>query len=179
MSKKLIYIVFLMIFCSFSFLSCEEEFMDTKRFGEEQLKKIAMLPDIQHTASGILYRVIEENESAPPTPEIPGAMRAEYYWYFLNGEKITPSVQKKYRVEEGDTIWYEDKIGVIYYSAVPAGLQEIVRKMKVGDHYEFYLPYELAFGKEGTAQSVNIDPYTAIKIDFRLFEVWPATSMSN
>ncbi|MBQ5779269.1 MAG: hypothetical protein IIW13_04685, partial [Paludibacteraceae bacterium] len=83
--------------------------MDTKRFGEEQLKKIAMLPDIQHTASGILYRVIEENESAPPTPEIPGAMRAEYYWYFLNGEKITSSVQKKYRVEEGDTIWYEDK----------------------------------------------------------------------
>ncbi|MBP8904773.1 MAG: FKBP-type peptidyl-prolyl cis-trans isomerase, partial [Paludibacteraceae bacterium] len=46
-----------------------------------------------------------------------------------------------------------------YLQNLPIGVQEILLKMHIGDIYEFYLPYTMAFGEKG---DYKVPPYSTV-----------------
>ena len=57
------------------------------------------------------------------------------------------------------------------------GLQEILCQMPQGSHFKIYVPYELAYGKNGQ-KSINtfyIPPYSVLIFDIEIVEVYQNT----
>lgn len=62
-----------------------------------------------------------------------------------------------------------------YYTALPYGLQEVLRKMKTGSKWKVWLPQSLCYGSDGVQNddgSYVVDPYTSLiyEIEFLSFQ---------
>ena len=54
---------------------------------------------------------------------------------------------------------------------MPAGMQEAVRKMRIGSKWRIWVPAELAYGSDGLTDSVGaylIDPNTVLIYDIEI-----------
>ncbi len=118
----------------------------TRFMGENKTKKgIVVLP------SGLQYRVIEEGtgKQVAPTAEVTVHYRGslsdglEFDSSFARGEPV------KFKVNE-----------------VIKGWQEALSRMKVGDHWQIFLPPDLAYGDRG--QPPRIGPNQALVFDIKV-----------
>ena len=115
------------------------------------LEKKAKENNVVKTASGLLYEVVKLGDGGPkPTAE--SDVEVRYHGELIDGtvfdESTTPITLNLGRVIKG---WTE-------------GLQ----LMSVGDKYKLYIPYDLAYGEQGTQ---GIKPYSTLIFDVELVSI--------
>ena len=115
------------------------------------LEKKAKEDKVVKTASGLLYEVVKLGDGGPkPTAE--SDVEVRYHGELIDGtvfdESTTPITLNLGRVIKG---WTE-------------GLQ----LMSVGDKYKLYIPYDLAYGEQGTQ---GIKPYSTLIFDVELVSI--------
>jgi FKBP-type peptidyl-prolyl cis-trans isomerase FklB len=104
--------------------------------------------------SGLQYKVI--NEGTGKKPSATSQVRCHYEGTFLNGAKF-------------DSSYDRNEPAVFGLNQVIAGWTEGVQLMAEGAKYEFYIPYNLAYGEHGAPGA--IPPYATLKFVVELIEV--------
>ncbi|NDV47698.1 hypothetical protein D0T49_11635 [Paludibacter sp. 221] len=133
----------------FSFTSCKQDryldwkYMNVQWFNKQkELKKESSDENYwQRTESGLLYRVLNEGIGTAK-PSNKSVVVVSYQEVFMN-EKVNSDVTPS----------------TATLSYLSAGLQEGIKMMKLNAIYEFCLPYELAYGEDGTS---SVPPYTTL-----------------
>jgi FKBP-type peptidyl-prolyl cis-trans isomerase len=129
-------------------LAAENKAASDKFLAENRTKKgIVVLP------SGIQYRVIEEGNGARPTAK--SEVTVHYRGSLPSGLEFDSSfargVPAKFQVDQ-----------------VLKGWQEVLPLMRVGDHWQIFLPPEQAYGERGPRP---IGPNQALVFEIKLLEV--------
>ena len=121
-----------------------------KAFLEENAKKegVITLP------SGLQYQVITEGNGKKPSAT--DKVKCHYEGTFVNGSIF-------------DSSYKRNEPAVFGLNQVIAGWTEGVQLMSEGSKYEFYIPYNLAYGENGAPGA--IPPYAALKFVVELIEV--------
>jgi FKBP-type peptidyl-prolyl cis-trans isomerase FklB len=120
----------------------------TQFLSENKSKKgIVVLP------SGIQYRVIEDGNGRKPLPT--SEVTVHYRGSLSNGFEF-------------DSSFARNKPAVFKVNDVIDGWKEILPQMKVGDHWQVFLPPEKAYGMRGQGP---IGPNEALVFDIKLLEV--------
>lgn len=132
----------------FNKVAGENKAASTKFMAENRAKKgIIVLP------SGIQYRVIEEGNGTRPTAtsEVTVHYRGSLITGFEFDSSFARGVPAKFQVNQ-----------------VLKGWQEVLPLMRVGDHWQIFLPPEMAYGERGPRP---IGPNQALVFDIKLIEV--------
>lgn len=122
--------------------------------GQEFLKANAQREDVQTTASGLQYRVIQEGTGASPADT--SQVTVHYTGKLLDGTVFDSSVERGEPVTFGVT-------------QVIAGWTEALKMMKEGAKWELFIPYELAYGERGAGGA--IPPYATLVFEVELLKV--------
>lgn len=120
----------------------------------EFLAKNMERPEVKVTASGLQYEILTETTGEKPTAE--SMVRVHYEGAFIEGNVFDSSAEE----ENGVTI---------PLNRVIPGWSEGLMLMSAGSKYKFYIPSELAYGKEGI-QPV-IPPYSTLIFTVELLEI--------
>lgn len=105
--------------------------------------------------SGLRYKVLTEGTGAKP--QATDRVKAHYHGTLTDGTVFDSSVDR------GDPL----EIGV---SQVIPGWTEALQLMPVGSKWELYIPFNLAYGPQG---SQAIPPYSALIFEVELLEILP------
>lgn len=122
--------------------------------GEVFLKMNAEKEGVVVLPSGLQYKVL--NEGAGKKPKATDKVRCHYEGTLLNGVKF-------------DSSYDRNEPAVFGLNQVIAGWTEGVQLMSEGSKYEFYIPYDLAYGEHGAPGA--IPPYATLKFVVELIEV--------
>ena len=122
--------------------------------GEVFLKMNAEKEGIVTLPSGLQYKVI--TEGAGKKPSATSQVRCHYEGTLLNGVKF-------------DSSYDRNEPAVFGLNQVIKGWTEGVQLMSEGSKYEFYIPYDLAYGAHGAPGA--IPPYATLKFVVELLEV--------
>ena len=122
--------------------------------GETFLKMNAENEGVVVLPSGLQYKVIAEGEGKKPSAT--DKVKCHYEGTLLNGVKF-------------DSSYDRGEPAVFGLNQVIPGWTEGVQLMSEGSKYEFYIPYDLAYGENG-APGV-IPPYSTLKFVVELIEV--------
>jgi FKBP-type peptidyl-prolyl cis-trans isomerase FklB len=95
-------------------------------------------------------------EGTGKKPSATSQVRCHYEGTFLNGAKF-------------DSSYDRNEPAVFGLNQVIAGWTEGVQLMSEGSKYEFYIPYNLAYGEHGAPGA--IPPYATLKFVVELIEV--------
>ena len=122
--------------------------------GETFLKMTAEQEGVVVLPSGLQYKVI--TEGAGKKPSATSQVKCHYEGTLPNGMKFDSSYDRGEPATFG-------------LNQVIAGWTEGVQLMSEGSKYEFYIPYDLAYGEHGAPGA--IPPYSALKFVVELIEV--------
>ena len=101
------------------------------------------------TDSGLMYRVIEGSDGVPPTTE--NKVKVHHKISLVDGSIVDDT----YAQNQPDEFDIEEAID---------GLQEGLQLMPTGARYEFVIPPELAWGKEGNGSKVGPQHYMVMDV---------------
>jgi len=147
--KRLIYSVFVLLTLTFVLSSCDEDkYLEWKYLNEQYKEQHKNDPDFFQTESGLCYKVI--HQGATRRPNASSIIYVKYMGKLITGEVFE------------DT---EDDVVSFQLSNLMSGWIEGVTKMNVGGRFIFYIPYELAYGKDGSG---SVPPYSTLKFDITL-----------
>lgn len=96
-------------------------------------------PGVKETASGLQYEVIKEGTGEKPTAA--STVKVHYTGTLLNGTKFDSSRDRNQPVE-------------FPLQNVIRGWTEGVQLMNIGSTYKFYIPYQLAYGLQGSPPTI-------------------------
>ena len=122
--------------------------------GEAFLKMNASAEGVVTLPSGLQYKVLKEGTGKKPSAS--SQVRCHYEGTLLNGVKF-------------DSSYDRGEPAVFGLNQVIRGWTEGVQLMAEGAKYEFYRPYDLAYGEHGAPGA--IPPYAALKFIVELVEV--------
>lgn len=122
--------------------------------GEAFLKMNASAEGVVTLPSGLQYKVLKEGTGKKPSAS--SQVRCHYEGTLLNGVKF-------------DSSYDRGEPAVFGLNQVIRGWTEGVQLMAEGAKYEFYIPYDLAYGEHGAPGA--IPPYAALKFIVELVEV--------
>lgn len=122
--------------------------------GEAFLKMNASAEGVVTLPSGLQYKVLREGTGKKPSAS--SQVRCHYEGTLLNGVKF-------------DSSYDRGEPAVFGLNQVIRGWTEGVQLMAEGAKYEFYIPYDLAYGEHGAPGA--IPPYAALKFIVELVEV--------
>ena len=122
--------------------------------GEAFLKVNAKKEGVVVLPSGLQYKVIAEG--AGKKPKATDKVKCHYEGTLLIGVKF-------------DSSYDRGEPAVFGLNQVIAGWTEGVQLMSEGSKYEFYIPYNLAYGEHGAGEM--IPPYSALIFDVELIKV--------
>ncbi|MDR1369597.1 MAG: FKBP-type peptidyl-prolyl cis-trans isomerase [Dysgonamonadaceae bacterium] len=131
------------------------------RYGEKKASDLKWLEEnktkegVQVTASGLQYKVVREGDGPKPTPS--NKVKVHYVGTRTDGSEFDSSVKN----EEP----FEFSVG----GGVIQGWIEGIQLMNVGSKYIFYIPYELAYGSQGSPG--GIDPFSTLIFEIELLEI--------
>ena len=130
-------------------LARDNETKSTKFLAENKVKK-----GIVALANGIQYRVIEEGNGKRPvkTSEVTVHYRGSLSSGFEFISSFARGVPATFKVD-----------------TVTKGLQEVLPLMKVGDHWQIFLPPAMAYGKEGNPPVIG--PNEVLVYEVKLIDV--------
>ena len=119
---------------------------------EENKKKegVVVLP------SGLQYKVIAKGDGASPTPA--DSVKAHYAGTLIDGTEFDSSYKRGGPAEFPVT-------------RVIKGWTEALQLMKIGDKWELYIPYDLAYGEQG--RPPQIPGYAPLVFTIELVEIIP------
>jgi len=121
---------------------------------EEFLSRNGARPEVQTTPSGLQYEVLLDTEG--DKPEANSVVKVYYEGSFTDGRVFDSS---------GD----EGEGALIPLDRVIPGWTEGIMLMSPGSKYKFFIPSEMAYGKEGI-QSM-IPPYSTLIFTVELLEI--------
>ncbi len=121
--------------------------------GEKFLADNKKRDGVQETASGLQYEVITMGTGAKPTAV--DMVKVHYTGKLLDSTTFDSSVDRGEPVEFG-------------VNQVIQGWQEGLQLMPVGSKFKFYIPYELAYGEQGTGP---IPPFSTLVFDVELLDI--------
>jgi FKBP-type peptidyl-prolyl cis-trans isomerase FklB len=122
--------------------------------GEAFLKMNAEAEGVVVLPSGLQYKVLTEGEGKKP--KATDKVKCHYAGTLLNGVQF-------------DSSYDRGEPAVFGLNQVIAGWTEGVQLMSEGSKYEFYIPYNLAYGEHGAPGA--IPPYATLKFIVELIEV--------
>lgn len=122
--------------------------------GATFLAENAKKEGIVTTESGLQYEVVQAAEG--DKPKATDTVKVHYTGKLLNGETFDSSVDR------GEPISFP-------LNRVIPGWTEGVQLMSVGSKYRFYIPYNLAYGEQGSPGS--IPPYSTLIFDVELIAI--------
>lgn len=127
---------------------------EARKEGEAFLAQNAKRPEVKVTDSGLQYEVLTEGTGASPSAT--ETVKVHYHGTLIDGKVFDSSV------ERGQTIEFP-------LNRVIRGWTEGLQLMKEGGKYRFFIPYDLAYGEQGSPPA--IPPYAALIFEVELFEV--------
>ena len=128
------------------FSACEEDkFADWKILNDKWLEEHADDEGFNKTESGIFYKVIHQSTYHRPNPG--SVVIVDYKGELIDGTKFDSGTYSNY-----------------LYEAI-AGWQEGLRLMRDGSRFIFYIPANLAYGKDGQGK---VPPNSVLKFDITL-----------
>lgn len=122
--------------------------------GTAFLNKNATREDVVMTESGLQYRVIKEGTGKKPTAE--STVSVNYVGKHLDGTVFDSSYDRGEPAE-------------FPLNRVIAGWTEGLQLMNVGSKYEFFIPYNLAYGERGAGQEIG--PCEVLVFEVELLEI--------
>jgi len=125
-----------------------------KQRGEDFLKKNAEMEGIKVTASGIQYRVMTEGDGAKPTAS--DQVTVHYRGTLIDGTEF-------------DSSYSRGAPASFALNQVIPGWTEGVQLMSVGSKYQFFIPYNMAYGERGAGGSIG--PFEALIFEIELIEI--------
>lgn len=128
---------------------------NNRKTGEDYLVKNAKKDGVISTDSGLQYVIIDEGDGDKPDSQ--AIITIHQRCQLINGTII----EDTYKENEPSEVKMEELI---------EGYQEGVQLMKKGARYKFFIPSELAWGKNGTGN--KIPPYSVLIFDVRLIDFW-------
>lgn len=132
----------------------EEGSKELRKDGEDFLAENAKRSEVKVTDSGLQYEILKEGTGGSPSAT--ETVEVHYHGTLIDGTVFDSSV------ERGQTIEFP-------LNRVIPGWTEGVQLMKEGAKYRFFIPYDLAYGPQGSAP--KIPPYAALIFDVELFDV--------
>lgn len=130
------------------------QFAPSIQEGKDFLKERAQDKDVQTTASGLEYRIIEKGHGATPTAT--STVKVNYEGKLIDGTIFDSSY------ERGEPAQFP-------LNQVIKGWTEGIQLMNVGSTYEFYIPYTLAYGEQGAGE--QIPPYATLIFKVELLDI--------
>ncbi|HCM59176.1 MAG TPA: peptidylprolyl isomerase [Bacteroidales bacterium] len=121
--------------------------------GEKFLADNKKREGVQETASGLQYEVITMGTGDKPTAV--DMVKVHYTGMLLDSTKFDSSLDRGEPAQFG-------------VNQVIQGWQEGIQLMPVGSKFKFYIPYELAYGEQGTGP---IPPFSTLVFDVELLEI--------
>jgi FKBP-type peptidyl-prolyl cis-trans isomerase len=121
-----------------------------KKFLEENAKK----EGVNVTSSGLQYKVIKEGYGTKP--KATETVVVHYRGTLIDGTEFDSSYKRNQPIS-------------FPLNGVIAGWTEGLQLMKTGAKYEFYIPYNLAYGERGAGGV--IPPYATLIFEVELLEV--------
>lgn len=109
------------------------------------------------TASGLQYKVITEGTGAKP--KLTDTIRVKYIGKLIDGTVFDNSSKR-------------DEPAIFPVNIVIKGWKEGLQLMPVGSKYNFYLPYQLAYGEKGERRA-KVGPYSTLIFEVELLEINP------
>ena len=122
--------------------------------GETFLRLNAEKEGVVVLPSGLQYKVLEEGSGKKPSAT--SQVKCHYEGSFLNGMIF-------------DSSYKRGEPAVFGLNQVIAGWTEGVQLMSEGSKYEFFIPYNLAYGEHGAPGA--IPPYATLRFIVELIEV--------
>ena len=122
--------------------------------GRAFLAENAGKPGVMVLPSGVQYRVLESGEGKPAKGG--SSVRVHYHGTLLDGTVFDSSVERKEPVE-------------FSLSAVIPGFRDSISQMRVGDHWQVFIPSDQAYGKEGAG--TKIGPNQTLVFEIQLLAV--------
>ncbi len=163
MKKKYLYIVLLSLLIVL-FTSCDKEYYDTKNAGEEYLALNAKNDSVIVLPNGIQYQVISTNSYG-------------FYPQFTSPANLT--IVAKYGIRFIDGSVYvantSEARTLTLLNATEGFWVQIIPKMRIGSKWRVWVPYNYAFGEDGSGEfekSYEIDPYTVLVYDIELINAY-------
>jgi FKBP-type peptidyl-prolyl cis-trans isomerase len=132
----------------------EAEAQEMKAEGMAFLDEKRAEEGVMETESGLLYKVIEEGTGASPVAT--DQVTVHYEGTLIDGEKFDSSYDRGEPATFG-------------LNRVISGWTEGLQLMKEGATYEFYIPYNLAYGERGKQGA--IPPYSTLVFKVELISV--------
>ena len=126
-----------------------------KKAGEAFLADNAQRPEVQTTASGLQYEVLQEG--AGPLPGPSSQVTVHYHGSLIDGTVFDSSVQRGTPATFG-------------VNQVIKGWTEALQLMPEGSKYRLYIPQELAYGANPHPGGA-IQPYAALLFDVELLSI--------
>lgn len=132
----------------------EEQARAAKAEGENFLTENAKKPGVTTLSSGLQYQVLREGNGRQPTAT--DQVECHYEGTLINGQVFDSSYRR------GETATFG-------LNQVIKGWTEGLQLMQEGAKYRFFIPYNLAYGEQGTGRA--IPPYAALIFDVELIKV--------
>lgn len=127
---------------------------NNRKAGEDFLIKNRKKEGVVETDTGLQYLVLDEGKGSKPDEN--AIITVHQRCQLVNGTII----EDTYRKNEPSEVKMEELI---------EGYQEGVQLMCIGARYKFFVPSDLAWGKNGTGN--KIPPYSVLIFDVRLLEI--------
>ena len=156
MKSKLFLFVFSCV-CCLTLTTCEQdEWADWRIQNQIWLEQNKTQEGVQVTYTGLQYKIVASPSPTERKPNSSSYISANYKGTLIDGTPFDPT---------------DDEISTYYgyLSYAIAGWTEGIQKMHVHDTYIFYIPYDLAYGADGSGtegSSGFIPPYSTL-----IFEV--------
>ncbi|MDA3894411.1 MAG: FKBP-type peptidyl-prolyl cis-trans isomerase [Salinivirgaceae bacterium] len=128
---------------------------NNRKTGEDFLEKNRKKEGVKVNASGLQYLIVEEGDGDRPDDR--ATITVHQRCQLVNGTLI----EDTYRENEASEVKMEELI---------EGYQEGIQLMKKGSRYKFFIPSELAWGKNGTGS--KIPPNSVLIFDVKLIDFW-------
>ncbi|MGB0662249.1 MAG: FKBP-type peptidyl-prolyl cis-trans isomerase [Pontibacterium sp.] len=132
--------------------AAEEQSKEGKAFLEENGKK----EGVTTLESGLQYEVLEAGDASSARPTRESTVRTHYHGTFIDGKVFDSSVERGQPAE-------------FPVGGVIAGWTEALQLMNVGSKWRLYIPYDLAYGAQGSPG--GIPPYSTLVFDVELIDI--------
>jgi len=124
--------------------------------GQQYLDTNAKRDEVTVTDSGLQYEVIEAGDLSSDKPQHQSKVRVHYHGTFIDGRTFDSSYERGQPAE-------------FPVGGVISGWTEALQLMNVGAKWKLYIPYNLAYGAQGSPG--GIPPYSALVFDVELLDI--------